>query len=128
MGPGGPLDSLDAGALEELRRLLDVLDTIAAERLSLHGGDEQGAVMRHLLRQLLAGDHEGLPLFRLARLTGFPRETLRRKIGLLLNRGYVVQDEAGRYHCAPAYVADSNAARRRVIDVLRRFFAEPDKP
>ncbi|MCW0183467.1 hypothetical protein [Zavarzinia sp.] len=117
------LPGLDADGIEETRHLLDILDLIAAERLRLHGGDEQGAVMRLLLRQMIAGDNNGMPLLRLARLAGCPRETLRRKLGPLLNRGYLVQDEAGRYHCGAAYFADSASARQRILAALRQFMA-----
>ncbi|MDD3447038.1 MAG: helix-turn-helix domain-containing protein, partial [Zavarzinia sp.] len=108
----GRIPGLDAQGVEDVRRLLDLLDVIADERQRLHGGDEQGAVMRLLARQLLDGDGAGMPLLRIARLTNIPRETLRRKIGPLLNRGYLVQDEEGRYHCGEAYFVDSAAARR----------------
>jgi len=115
------IPGLDDAGIEETRHLLDLLDLIAAERLRLHGGDEQGAVMRLLLRQMIGGDDSGMPLLRLARLAGRPRETLRRKLGPLLNRGYLVQDTAGRYHCGAAYFADSASARQRILDALRQF-------
>ncbi|MCF4166628.1 helix-turn-helix domain-containing protein [Zavarzinia compransoris] len=115
---------LDAQGIEDVRRLLDLLDVIAVERQRLHGGDEQGAVMRLLVRQLLDGDASGMPLLRLSRLTGIPRETLRRKIGTLLNRGYLVQDEAGRYHAGAAYFRDSVAARQRTAFAIRSLLSD----
>lgn len=120
-----PLPGLDAAGIEETRSLLDILDLIAAERLRLHGGDEQGAVMRLLLRQMIGGDSGGMPLLRLARLAGCPRETLRRKLGPLLNRGYLAQGEDGRYHIGAAYFADSADARRRILTALRQFMPSP---
>ncbi|PWR23432.1 helix-turn-helix domain-containing protein [Zavarzinia compransoris] len=115
---------LEAGGVEGIRRLLDLLDVIAEERHRLHGGDEQGAVMRLLTRQLLAGDTGGMPLLRLSRQTGIPRETLRRKIGPLLNRGYLRQDEAGRYHCGAPYFTDAAAARERLVKTLQSLFGD----
>ncbi|PWR22902.1 helix-turn-helix domain-containing protein [Zavarzinia aquatilis] len=116
-----PIPGLDPASIDETRHLLDLLDLIAAERQRLHGGDEQGAVVRLLLRQMIGGDDRGMPLLRLAKLTGCPRETLRRKLGPLLNRGYLVQDEAGRYRCGAAYFTDSASARQRILDALRQF-------
>lgn len=115
---------LRAGGIEDIRRVLDLLDVIAEERLRLHGGDEQGAVMRLLVRQLLEGDGSGMPLLRLARQTGIPRETLRRKIGPLLNRGYLRQDEEGRYHAGIAYFQDAASARERLVKTLRDLFGD----
>lgn len=115
---------LRAGGIEDIRRVLDLLDVIAEERLRLHGGDEQGAVMRLLVRQLLEGDGSGMPLLRLARQTGIPRETLRRKIGPLLNRGYLRQDEDGRYHAGTAYFQDAASARERLVKTLRDLFGD----
>ncbi|MFA5121851.1 hypothetical protein [Zavarzinia sp.] len=116
--PGFVRDADDAVGV---RRLLDLLDLIAEERMRLHGGDEQGAVMRLLLRQLLDGDTAGMPLLRLSRLAEVPRETLRRKLGVLLNRGYLMQDGDGRYHITPAYFTASAAARKRVETALAGF-------
>lgn len=110
--------AIDGRQSEDIRRLLDVLDLIAAERLRLHGGDEQGAVMRLLMRRLIDGDAAGLPLLRLARETGVPRETLRRKLGPLLNKHFLVQDEAGRYRIGKAYVAASFVSRQAVLAAL----------
>lgn len=115
---------LRAGGIEDIRRVLDLLDVIAEERLRLHGGDEQGAVMRLLVRQLLEGDGSGMPLLRLARQTGIPRETLRRKIGPLLNRGYLRQDADGRYHAGIAYFQDAASARERLVKTLRDLFGD----
>lgn len=124
--PAFPVEvpGLDADGVEEMRRLLNLLDIIAIERQRLHGGDEQGAVMRLLVRQLLDGDASGMPLLRLSRLTGIPRETLRRKIGILLNRGYLIQDEAGRYHAGEAYFRDSFDARQRATVAIRSLLSD----
>ncbi|RJF87204.1 hypothetical protein D3874_09335 [Oleomonas cavernae] len=110
--------AIDGRQNEDIRRLLDVLDLIATERLRLHGGDEQGAVMRLLMRRLIDGDAAGLPLLRLAKETGIPRETLRRKLGPLLNKRFLVQDEAGRYRIGKAYVVASFASRQAVLAAL----------
>ena len=110
--------AIDGRQSEDIRRLLDVLDLIAGERLRLHGGDEQGAVMRLLMRRLIDGDVAGVPLLRLAKETGIPRETLRRKLGPLLNKRFLVQDEAGRYRVGKAYIAASFVSRQAVLAAL----------
>lgn len=110
--------ALDRREAEDLRRILDALDLIAAERLRLHGGDDQGMVMRLLVRRMIDGDASGMPLLRLARETGIPRETLRRKLGPLLNRHYLVQDENGRYCVGAAYLEAIIRSRQAVVEAL----------
>lgn len=103
---------------ENLRRLIGVLDLIAAERARLHGGDEQGAVMRLLLRHLLDGDSAGMPLLRLSKLTEIPRETLRRKLGPLLNKGFLLREADGRYRLGRAYLKAGIESRKAVLAAL----------
>lgn len=97
-------------APERLERFLAFLDRLYERRTALHRGDEQAAVMRVLTRACLIDGEPGVSLHALSKQTGVPRETLRRKIGTLINRAYVEQDEEKRYRPTVKYRLDSQAA------------------
>lgn len=109
--------SLDPALLE---RYLAFLDRLYETRMRLHVGDAQAAVMRILTRACTIEGEPGVSLHALARQTGIPRETLRRKIGTLINKRFVEQDAEKRFRPTEAYRL---ASRQDMIETTREMLA-----